>query len=102
MNTIGINHNLDRPRIRKLLSIGLFGSVLTGIGDFLVGFGDETAATGLAEALLSSAPNMTDAQLIWGGLLGAFGLFLEGLAFFGLFTESCGIRAKREAERDSG
>ena len=85
MNTIGINHNLDRPRIRKLLSIGLFGSVLTGIGDFLVGFGDETAATGLAEALLSSAPNMSDAQLIWGGLLGAFGLFLEGLAFFAIY-----------------
>ena len=32
MNTIGIDHNLDRPRIRKLLRIGLFASVLTGIG----------------------------------------------------------------------
>ena len=32
MNTIGIDHNLDRPRIRKLLTIGLFASVLTGIG----------------------------------------------------------------------
>ncbi len=38
MNTIGINHNLDRARIRKLLAIGLFASVLTGIGDFLLGF----------------------------------------------------------------
>jgi len=32
MNTIGIDHNLDRARIRKLLTIGLFASVLTGIG----------------------------------------------------------------------
>ena len=31
MNTIGIEHNLDRARIRKLLAIGLFASVLTGI-----------------------------------------------------------------------
>ncbi|MBP3901747.1 MAG: hypothetical protein J6D53_09915 [Blautia sp.] len=37
MNTIGIEHNLDRARIRKLLAIGLFASVLTGIGDFLLG-----------------------------------------------------------------
>ena len=36
MNTIGIDRNLDRARIRKLLMIGLFASVLTGIGDFLL------------------------------------------------------------------
>ena len=36
MNTIGINHNLDRARIKKLLSISLFASILTGIGDFLI------------------------------------------------------------------
>ena len=37
MNTIGINNNLDRQRIRKLLTIGLFASVMTGAGDFLLG-----------------------------------------------------------------
>ena len=37
MNTIGIDHNLDRARIRKLLAIGLFASVLTGIGAFCLG-----------------------------------------------------------------
>ena len=37
MNTIGIDHNLDRARIRKLLMIGLFASVLTGIGTFCLG-----------------------------------------------------------------
>ena len=41
MNTIGINHNLDRARIKKLLSIGLFASILTGIGDFLLGYAEE-------------------------------------------------------------
>ena len=85
MNTIGIENNLDRARIRKLLIIGLAASVMTGIGDFLVGYGDETAGTGLAEAIMSSAPNLSDEQLICGGLLGAAGLFLEGLAFFAIY-----------------
>ena len=37
MNTIGIDNNLDRPRIKKLLVIGLFASFITGIGDFMLG-----------------------------------------------------------------
>ena len=37
MNAIGIDRNLDRARIKKLLTIGLFASILTGIGDFILG-----------------------------------------------------------------
>ena len=85
MNTIGIDNNLDRARIRKLLIIGLFGSVMTGIGDFLIGYGENTEVSGLAESVLANAVNMSDGQLIAGGLLGAFGLFLEGLAFFAIY-----------------
>ncbi len=76
---------LDRTGIRRLLITGLTGSVLTGIGDLLLGFGEETEAVGPAETLLASAVNLTDAQLILGGLLGAFGLFLEGIGFFALY-----------------
>ncbi len=85
MNTIGIDHNLDRPRIKKLLTIGLVASIMTGIGDFLVGYGDGATGTGLAEVIMSSALYLSDAQLIWGGLLGAVGLFLESLAFFAIY-----------------
>ena len=85
MNTIGIDNNLDRPRIRKLLLIGLIASVMTGIGDFLLGFGAEMETAGFAEGMMASALNLSDAQLVWGGLLGALGLFLEGLAFFGIY-----------------
>ena len=85
MNTIGIDNNLDRARIRKLLIIGLFGSFMTGIGDFLIGYGENTEVSGLAESVLANAVNMSDGQLIAGGLLGAFGLFLEGLAFFAIY-----------------
>ncbi len=85
MNTIGINNNLDRPRIRKLLAIGLIASVMTGVGDFLLGFGEEMEVSGFAESVMANALNLSDTQLIWGGLLGALGLFLEGLAFFAIY-----------------
>ena len=85
MNTIGITHNLDRARIKKLLSIGLFASILTGIGDFLLGYAENTAGISLATSVMASAPNLTDWQMIVGGLLGFFGIFLEGLSCFSVY-----------------
>lgn len=85
MNTIGIDHNLDRDRIKKLLTFGLIGSVLTGTGDFLLGFAAETSGTNLAASVMSGAPNLADWQMIAGGLLGLFGILLEGLACFAIY-----------------
>ena len=85
MNTIGINHNLDRARIKKLLAIGLFASVMTGIGDFLLGYADEQPGVNFAASVMAGAPNLTDGQMIAGGLLGFFGIFLEGLACFAVY-----------------
>ena len=87
MNTIGIDHNLDRARIRKLLAIGLFAAILTGIGDFMLGYGhaESMEGYGLAASVLASAPNLADWQMIAGGLLGFFGIFLEGLAYFAIY-----------------
>lgn len=85
MNTIGIDHNLDRPRIKKLLTIGLFASVLTGIGDFLLGYAENTAGASIAASVMAGAPNLADWQMIAGGLLGFFGIFLEGLSCFAVY-----------------
>ena len=85
MNTIGINHNLDRARIKKLLTIGLFASILTGIGDFLLGYAQSAAGGSLATSVMASAPNLADWQLIAGSLLGFIGIFLEGLACFAVY-----------------
>ena len=85
MNTIGINHNLDRPRIKKLLTIGLFASILTGIGDFLLGYAENTAGVSFATSVMAGAPNLTDWQMIAGGLFGFFGIFLEGLSCFAIY-----------------
>ena len=84
MNTIGIDNNLNRVRIRKLLAMGLFASVFTGIGDFLLGYAEEIPTTTIAASIMAGAPNLADWQIIAGGLLGAFGIFLEGLAFFAI------------------
>ena len=85
MNTIGIDHNLDRARIRKLLAIGLFASVLTGIGDFLLGYAESTAGGSIAAGVMAGAPNLTDWQMIAGSLFGFFGIFLEGLSCFAIY-----------------
>ena len=85
MNTIGIDHNLDRARIKKLLTIGLVASCITGIGDFLLGYAEETARSNFAASVMSSAANLADWQMIAGGLCGLFGIFLEGLACFAVY-----------------
>ena len=87
MNTIGIDYNLDRTRIRKLLAIGLFAAIITGIGDFILGYGaaENVEGSGLAAGVMASAPNLQDWQMIVGGLLGFFGIFLEGLACFAVY-----------------
>lgn len=85
MNTIGIDHNLDRLRIRKLLCIGLFASIVTGIGDFLLGYAENTAGNSFAASVMAGAANLSDWQMITGSLLGFFGIFLEGLACFAVY-----------------
>ncbi len=102
MNTIGIDYNLDRPRIKKLLTIGLFASVLTGIGDFLPGYGESTAGSSIATSVMASAPNLTDWQMIAGSLLGFFGIFLEGLACFAVYRLMADAAPKYCLEADIG
>ena len=85
MYNIGIEDSLNRERIRKLLIFGLIGSVLTGAGDFLLGYAEETGGTTFAAGIMSSAPNLTDTQMIAGSMLGMVGILLEGLACFAVY-----------------
>ena len=84
LNNIGIKNHLDRGHIQKLLVIGLVASIMTGLGDFLLGFGEELPTSNMAASVMANAANLADWQLIAGGLLGMIGLFLEGLAFFAI------------------
>jgi len=84
-NDIGISRQLDWPRIRKLLLIGLFGALLTFVGDMILGWGveDETL-TGLAR-MLSAYTATSDGGIFAAALLGLFGITLEGLCYFGVY-----------------
>lgn len=84
-NDIGISSSLDVPRIKKLLEIGLFASLLHFAGDMILGWGveDETL-TGIFR-MLSAYISTPDSGIFAAALLGLFGMVLEGLAFFGIY-----------------
>ncbi len=84
-NDIGISRQLDMPRIKKLLTIGLFASVLHFAGDVLLGWGveDETL-TGISR-MLSAYTETSDGGILVAALLGMFGMVLEGLSYFGVY-----------------
>ena len=81
-NDIGISRELDWPRIKKLLTIGLFASVLHLAGDLILGWGVEDDAL---EGMLSAYTSTSDSGLFAAALLGLFGVVLEGLACFGVY-----------------
>lgn len=84
-NAIGISHELDLPRIKKLLSIGLFASLLHFAGDMILGWGveDETL-TGVLR-MVSAYTGTSDGGIFAAALLGLFGMVLEGLSYFGVY-----------------
>lgn len=84
-NDIGISRQLDMPRIRKLLSIGLFASVLHFTGDMILGWGveDETL-TGVLR-MVSAYTATSDRGIFAAALLGLIGMVLEGLSLFGVY-----------------
>jgi len=84
-NDIGISSKLDWERILHLFKLGLFGALLTLIGDMILGWGveDETL-TGLAR-MLSAYTGTSDGGILAVSLLGLFGMTLEGLCYFGIY-----------------
>ena len=84
-NDIGISRQLDWPRIRKLMAIGLFAALLTLIGDMLLGWGvEDTSLTGLAR-MLSAYVHTSDGGIFAAAILGMTGITLEGLCYFGIY-----------------
>lgn len=84
-NDIGISGQLDMLRIKKLLSIGVFASVLHFAGDMILGWGveDETL-TGILR-MISAYTGTSDGGIFAAALLGLLGMVLEGLSYFGIY-----------------
>ena len=84
-NDIGISRTLDWPRIKKLLSIGVFASILHLIGDLILGWGiEDEMLTGMLR-MVSAYANTSDGGIFTVALLGLFGIVLEGLSYFGIY-----------------
>lgn len=84
-NDIGISNSLDVPRINKLLTIGLFASLLHFAGDMILGWGTEDETLTGIFRMLSAYISTSDGGIFASALLGLFGMVLEGLAFFGMY-----------------
>lgn len=84
-NDIGISRTLDWQRIKKLLTIGLFGSALHFVGDMILGWGVQDEARSGILRILSAYTSTSDGGILAAALLGLFGMTLEGLCFFGVY-----------------
>lgn len=84
-NDIGISRQFDMPRIKKLLSIGVFASVLHFAGDMILGWGVEDEALLGILRMISAYTGTSDGGIAAAALLGLFGMVLEGLAFFSIY-----------------
>ena len=84
-NDIGISNSLDVPRINKLLTIGLFASLLHFAGDMILGWGTEDETLTGIFRMLSAYISTSDGGIFASALLGLLGMVLEGLAFFGMY-----------------
>lgn len=70
-------------KARKLLLIGLFGAILTLIGDLLIGYIKFPEGAGMLEGYFAAALELPVWRPILGGLIGFLGISLE---FLGLMT----------------
>ena len=84
-NDIGITRQLDIPRIKKLLKIGLFASLLHFAGDMILGWGVEDETLTGIQRMLSAYTGTSDGGIFAAALLGLFGMVLEGLSYFGIY-----------------
>lgn len=84
-NDIGISKKLDFPRIKKLLSIGVFASIMHLIADFILGWGvKDESKKGLLK-MISAYTKTSDKGIFIAAILGLFGMVLEGLSLFGIY-----------------
>lgn len=84
-NDIGISHRLDWPRIAHLFRVGLFGTLLTLIGDMILGWGVEDETLSGIYRMFSAYTDISDTGIFVAAILGLFGITIEGLCYFGIY-----------------
>lgn len=101
-HTIGIGSELDWPRIKKLLRIGLFAGCLVFVSDMLLGYGVSSPQLFGLEGVLSKYLGISDKRIFWSAFLGIIGIPLEGLCYFGIYRLMAGTSPRHAHQYRSG
>ena len=84
-NNIGINSELDMPRIRHLMKVGLAVGIMALTGDMLLGYGAVDAEIPGIPAVLARYLSVPDGRILWSAVLGMIGIPLECLCYFAVY-----------------
>ncbi|MCM1497042.1 MAG: hypothetical protein NC124_01090 [Clostridium sp.] len=84
-NPIGISSELDIPRIRHLMKIGLVAAVMVLIGDMLLGYGTADTAVSGIPVTFARYLTVADQRIFWSAILGLIGIPLEALCYFSIY-----------------
>lgn len=84
-NPIGISGELDMPRIRHLMKIGLFAGVMVLLGDMLLGYGASDTTVSHIPAAFARYLSVSDGRIFASALLGLIGIPLECLCYFAVY-----------------
>ncbi len=75
---------LDMPRIRHLMKIGLVTAIVALVGDILLGYGTVDAAESDIP-VMSRYLTVSDKRIFWSAILGMIGIPLECLCYFSIY-----------------
>lgn len=101
-NPIGIDSQLDWPRIRKLLGIGLFASILHLIADLLLGWGVQDTSLSGIERMFSAYGELGNSAICAAATIGMIAIILEGLSYFGVYRLMAAQSPKHAHQYRSG
>ncbi|MCM1145287.1 MAG: hypothetical protein NC407_11315 [Lachnoclostridium sp.] len=84
-NNIGISSELDMPRIRHLMKIGLVAALMVLTGDMLLGYGAADAEAYGIPVTFARYLTVSDGRIFWSAMLGMIGIPLECLCYFAIY-----------------
>ena len=73
-NRIGISDELDIPRIKHLMKLGILASIIALSADIVLGYGAASSAGSGIPATLARYLDVSDGRLIWSAVLGTIGI----------------------------
>ena len=76
---------LDWKRIRHLMKLGIFASLMVLVGDMLLGWGVHDPGKPGMEGFLSMYLHLPDGTIFWSAFLGLIGIPLEALCYFAVY-----------------